>query len=120
MGSAKKFKYHPIISNIIENNYSYILKKQEEKEIISDNLHLLLALHLFKYSLDELYSENAFYNECKINFNLINREIDFLSEKLIIPNREIYKNTVYPYVPDLKDLFPLKSLKPCQCLHQPK
>ncbi len=54
-------------------------------------MHLLLALHLFKYNLDELYLDDCHYDANKINDHTVQLEIDFLCNNLIIPNRELYK-----------------------------
>lgn len=108
MKNFKKFDYHPIVANIIEDNYDYILNKQEEKGIISDNLHLLLALHLFKYSLDELYCEHMFYDNSRIRFDVIDKEISFLYDNVILPSMGLYVNM---YNDTLFSLVPTKIMR---------
>ena len=101
MKTIKKFDYHPIVSNIIENNYVYISKRQEEKGIISDNLHLLLALHIFKYSLDDLYIDHMYYNSNMIRFDVIDKEISFLCDNVIRPSMGLYENMYHDTLPSL-------------------
>ncbi len=108
MSSKKSIEYHPMISNIIETYGAYIQKTQKDYGIISDNLRLLLALHLFKYSLDDLYSDHCYYQAAKIHSDIIKAEIDFVCKSIIMPNKELYTDLYSKTLPKYEQTFILR------------
>lgn len=65
----------------------YIKIVENRNDIKSGDLRLHLAMHLYKYSLDEVFDEGEYFNPMYIKEDTIINEIDFLAKNISRKNR---------------------------------
>lgn len=64
----------------------YIKMVEQINNIKSGDLRLELAMHLFKYSLDEIFSNGEYYNPMYVNEEVVLNEINFLAKNISCKN----------------------------------
>lgn len=84
------FNYHPLAKFVIENLNDEITKVEEAYNLKTESLKLYLALHIFKYSLEEIFNKKEHYKKENLNIPLILKELEFLALN-ILENNHLYE-----------------------------